>query len=129
MSMKESIKTDRQTTGVHPVAVEIGIGCALWFLLVVWFAFARGPEVDYLLVVVSGFFVIFFGLILLTASYAAADPRWRQSKAGFFQFLHDDVPIDGGRVRGRKVLIEICLIPVSLALAATLIGLAWVIVH
>jgi hypothetical protein len=40
-------------------------------------------------------------------------------------FLKDDVPIDTGTMRGRDVLIHIAMLPVTLAIAGTLIGLIW----
>jgi hypothetical protein len=43
------------------------------------------------------------------------------------EFLGSQVKIGSGTMSGRDVLIETALIPVALAFAATLIGLAWVI--
>jgi hypothetical protein len=105
--------------GVHPAAVEIAVAAAIWFLAVTWLAFASGPEIDYLLVIVTLFFVIFFTLFLLTASYSLHDKRC----TSFREFLNSTVGIATGDERGRDVLIEVALVPVSLALAATLIGL------
>jgi hypothetical protein len=105
--MKEAKGISHRTSGVHPVAIEIGLGAALWFLAVVWLAFAWGPEFDFQLTVVTGFFVIFFGLVLLTASYAVGDdPRGRQPKASFTQFLRDDVPIDSGKMPSTKLTLS-----------------------
>jgi len=42
-------------------------------------------------------------------------------------FLTSEVGIGSGTMSGRDVLIEIALVPVALAFAATLIGLAWMI--
>lgn len=39
--------------GVHPIAVETALAAALWFIAVVWVAFAAGPEIDYLPVIVT----------------------------------------------------------------------------
>ena len=39
------------------------------------------------------------------------------------------VPVDTGMMRGRDVLIQIAVLPVSLAVAGTLIGLIWTIVR
>ena len=50
---------------VHPIAIEIAIAAALWFIAVTWLAFAHGVEIDYLLAIVTLFFVIFFALFLL----------------------------------------------------------------
>ena len=43
------------------------------------------------------------------------------------EFLTSKVGLATGTESGRDVLIEIALVPVVLAFAATLIGLAWVI--
>jgi fatty acid desaturase len=109
--------------GVHPAAVEIAVAATIWFLAVTWLAFASGPEIDYLLVIVTLFFVIFFTLFLLTASYSLHDKRWPVRDTSLREFLNSTVSTATGDERGRDVLIEVALVPVSLALAATLIGL------
>jgi cell division protein FtsW (lipid II flippase) len=43
----------------------MAIAAALWFIAVVWLAFAAGPEIDYLLVIVTLFFIMFFVLFPL----------------------------------------------------------------
>jgi hypothetical protein len=111
--------------GVHPIAVELA--AALWFIAVVWVAFAAGPEIDYLPVIVTLFFMMFFTLFLLTASYSVKDPRWPSRTMRLREFLRSKVAIGSSTMSGRDVLIETALIPVALAFAATLIGLAWVI--
>ena len=116
-------------TGVHPIVAEIAVGAALWFLLMSWLDFARGGEIDYLLVIATLFFVIFFGLFLLTASYTLHDPRWPLRDTSLREFLRAKVGTATGTMRGRDVLIEIALVPVSLAFAATLIGLVWSALH
>jgi hypothetical protein len=57
------------------------------------------------------------------------DPRWSQSKASFTKFIKDDISIDRGTMPGRDVLIHITLLPASLAVVGTLIGLIWSIVR
>lgn len=116
-------------TSVHPVAIVIALAAALWFIAVTWMSFARGPEIDWDLVVVTLFFVFFFALFLFTASYGLKDPRWRQRSTSFREFLDSEVGTATGPMRGREVLLEIAVIPVSLALAATLIGLIWIAIH
>jgi len=118
-----------ETVGVHPVAVEIVIAAAVWFIAVTWLAFASGPETDYLLVIVTLFFVMFFTLFLLTASYSLHDARWATPDTTFREFLKDKVGIGSGTMQGRDVLIEIAILPASLALAATLIGLVRYLAH
>jgi hypothetical protein len=113
--------------GVHPVIVKIALGAATWFLAVTWLAFGWGGDTDFLLAIVILFFVIFFTLFLLTASYSVKDPRWPVRETSFREFLGSEIGVGGGTMSGRDVLIETAIIPVTLAFAATLIGLAWVI--
>ena len=110
-------------TGVHPAVIKIAMSAVVWFLAVAWFDFSGGPEVDLNLAVVTGFFVMFFTLFLMAASMVIDDPRWKQPKVRFAEFLNDRIPIDRGTMRGRDVLIHILLLPVCLAAAVTLIGL------
>ena len=118
-----------ETTGVHPAVIKVALSAVVWFLAVAWLDFSGGHEVDLSLAVVTGFFVIFFTLFLVTASMAVADPRWQLPKASFRKFLDDSVPIDRGMMRGRDVLIHIAMLPVILAIGGTLIGLAWSVAH
>ncbi|HEY8276364.1 MAG TPA: hypothetical protein VIG52_05145 [Methyloceanibacter sp.] len=113
---------------VHPVVIELAIGAALWFIAIVWLAFASG-ETDFLLVVITLFFAFFFGLFLLTASYGLHDPRWELPSTTFREFLTSGVSTETGTMRGRDVLIEIMVLPLSLALAVTLIGIAWMAIR
>ena len=101
------------TFGVQPLVIEIAIAAAMWFLAVTWFAFARSAETDYLLVIVTLFFAIFFTPFLLTASYSNGDPRWPVKRASFREFLNGTVGTATGDERGRDVLIEIALLPVT----------------
>jgi hypothetical protein len=56
------------TTTVHPVVIELGLGAVVWFLAVAWLDFAWGRHVDFDLVVVTGFFFVFFMVLLLASS-------------------------------------------------------------
>ena len=118
----------RRATSVHPVAIEIALLGMLWFIVVSWLCFAWSGGVDFDLAIVTLFCAIFVTLFVSQASRAAHDERWRSRQESFRSFLRDDnVAIDRGTMRGRDVLIEVTLIPLALALGATLIGLAWVI--
>ena len=119
----------RAETSVHPVAIAVALAAALWFIGVTWVSFARGAEVDWDLVVVTLFFIFFFALFLFTASHALNDPRWRQRKTTFREFLDSDVGTATGPMSGREVLLEIAVMPASLAFAATLIGVIWIAVR
>jgi hypothetical protein len=128
ISEQEPAQKSHRPSSVHPVAVEIGLAATIWFLAMAWLSFAWGKGIGLDLGVVTLFCVIFFTLFLSQASRAVRDPRWRLRQESFTDFLHDDdIAIDRGTTRGRDVLIEVTLIPVALAFAATLLGLAWII--
>ena len=112
----------RPATGVHPVVIRVALSGVAWVLAVTWLNFAAGMEVDLDLAVVTGFFVMFLTLFLLTASLVVNDPRWRQRKTSFAEFLDDKVAIDTYTMRGREVLIHISMLPITLAAGGTLIG-------
>src|SRR5215813_4275938 len=78
-------------TGVHPIVIKIAVGAAVWFVVTSWLAFAWGPEIDYLLVIVTLFFAIFFTLFLLTASFsvcALAGAPYEFSRVSQEQYPH-----------------------------------------
>jgi hypothetical protein len=127
MSNTASKPVTGQATGIHPIVFEIAIGAVLWFIAVAWTAFAGSGGIDLDLTIVTLFCAIFVALFLLVASFTAGDQRWPTQQKSFSAFLDSDVAIGGETMRGRDVLIEIALVPVVLAFAATLIGLAWMI--
>jgi hypothetical protein len=114
---------------VHPISIEVALGAALWFITVTWVGFARGGEIDWDLVVMTLFFIGFFALFLLAASYAVKDKRWHLPSTSFHQFLDSPVGTATGTMRGRDALIEIAMVPVSLALAATVIAIVVMATH
>ncbi len=127
MSATASRHVTSQSTGIHPIVFKIAINTVLWFIAVVWTAFAGNGGIDFYLTIVTLFCAIFVSLFLLVASFTAGDSRWPARQTSLHAFLDSDVAIGGETMRGRDVLIEIALVPVVLAFAATLIGLAWMI--
>jgi hypothetical protein len=95
------------------------LGATAWFLMVTWLSSARGGDVDFAITIAILFFLFFLGLFLLTSSYAGNDPRWNLRKTSFREFLDSDVGTATGPMRGRDVLLEIAVIPISLAFAVT----------
>jgi hypothetical protein len=124
MSNSTSQYVRGEDAGVHPVAFKIAIGAVLWFLAVVWIAFAGNGGINLDLAIVTLFCAIFVSLFLLVASLTEGDSRWPTRQTSLRAFLDSDVAIGGETMCGRDVLIEIALVPVALAFAATLIGLA-----
>jgi hypothetical protein len=116
-------------TGMHPAVIGIVLGAVVWFVLITWVSFARGRGIDFDLVIATLFFAFFFGLFLVAAFVTTKDPRWRLPHASFREFLRSQVGTETGKMRGRDALIEIAIVPVSLALAATVIGIVWIALH
>jgi hypothetical protein len=127
MSDTASRHVTGQAAGIHPTVFKVAVGAVLWFIVVVWTAFAGPGGIDFYLAIVTLFCAIFVSLFLLVASFTTGDTRWPTRRTSFRAFLDSDVGIGGETMRGRDVLIEIVLVPVVLAFAATLIGLAWMI--
>jgi hypothetical protein len=69
-------------TGVHAAVVKIVLSAVVWFLAVAWLDFSGGPQVDPVLTVVTGFFIMFLTLLLLAASTVIDNPRLKQLKRG-----------------------------------------------
>jgi hypothetical protein len=127
MSDTASRHVTGQATGIHPIVFKIAIGAVLWFIAVAWTAFGGNGGIDLDLTIVTLFCAIFVSLFVLVASFTTGDSRWPTRQTSLLAFLDSDVAIGGETMRGRDVLIEIALVPVVLAFAATLIGLAWMI--
>ena len=125
----ESEGATRPTTRIHPAVFKIALSAVAWFLAVAWLNFAGGVEVDMIMSVMTGFFVMFFTLFLVAVSMILNDRRWRQGKTSFHKFLEEDVQIDSYTMPGRDVLIQITSLPVILAAGGTFIGLIWSIVR
>lgn len=122
-------RATRGNAEVHPGVFKLVIVAAVWFLAVSWLYFAWGTEVDLDLAVATGFFIMFFALFLMMSTGILKDTRQSEQRTSFRKFLRSKVATYTGERRGADVLIEITLIPVSLAVAATMIGLAWVYLH
>ncbi len=119
---------ERPAVGVHRGAIEIGLAAAVWFVAAMLLLFATNNAfVNYTLVVVAGFAVMFFTLTLSLASRAAGDKRWSNgSRTTFSDFVNGNVDIESGTIAGREALVQIVMLPIVLAAGATLIGIIYV---
>jgi len=88
--------------GVHPVVFQIGIGAAAWIVAVSWLSFAWGSHIDLDIAVATGFFMMFFTLLLTAAAGIIKDPRWIQQRVTFRQFLRSEVPTYASKMCGRR---------------------------
>jgi len=123
--VRTDVEAGRPTVGVHRGAIEIALVGVVWFVVaVVWLFATSSAFVNYTLVVVAGFAVVFSTLTLSLASRAAGDARWsNRSRTTFADFVNGDVDIETGTIGGREALIQITMLPITLALAATVIGI------
>ena len=110
-----------ETNGVHPAVVKVALSAVAWFLAVAWLDFSGGAEVDPSLAVVTGFFVMFLTLFLVTASMVVNDARWQPLKASFRKC--STIAFRSTGRDARRMSSSIAMLPVSFAIAGTLIGL------
>ena len=92
----------------------------LWMALAAWFAFGGERGVDLNLVVVSVLGTVFLGIpIIMYLAAAARVPVSRPQSKGFLSARFDTAT---GEMSGAQALLQLLLVPVALAVAATLIG-------
>ena len=58
----------RSKVGLRPVVIKVALSAVAWFLAVLWLRFAGGLEVNLVLAVLIGIFVMCFTLFLLIVS-------------------------------------------------------------
>ncbi|WP_295557084.1 hypothetical protein [uncultured Hyphomicrobium sp.] len=123
--MTDHLKPDEIPGGELPRAVYRTVGAAFaWMMLAAWLAFGTAREADFTLAFASLLFLVFFGVLLFivtTARHHMTAPRETLD-----HFLQSDVDTASGPLPGRAAWIEIAVIPLALALAATAIGLVFV---
>jgi hypothetical protein len=95
-----------------------------WMLLVAWLDFSRTVEASWLASVAIIIGIVLFGIpFLLCRTNRALE---RATQPGLEEFLHSDLETATGRLPGREAYLQIVIIPVCLALAATAFGAIWV---
>jgi hypothetical protein len=112
----------------HPTVYKIIAGLAAWFVLGAWI-FAGGGMTDYLLVIVSGVFLITLGIPALLAMAQRGRPgRREQDDIGsrFSDWASRDVNLYTGPVKGRSAAIETMIPIAAVAIGMTLFG---IVVH
>jgi hypothetical protein len=117
----------KHTSHLHPFVPIAAIGFALWFVLAVW-EFGRNGQADYLLAIVSGFF-----LMTLAIPYAL----WRQwrrirrdggsleqslKQESFRDWMSENFETWQDRVKAKNAAIEIILPLGAAAIGMTAFG-------
>ncbi|HML41608.1 MAG: hypothetical protein JNN24_09740 [Hyphomicrobium zavarzinii] len=117
-------KPDELPGGELPRAVYRSVAAAFaWMILTAWIAFGIGREADFALAAASVLIFIFLALPLLI--YITASHHMAAKQETLNHFLHSEVDTATGPLPGKDVWIEIAVIPVALALAATLLGIVY----
>ena len=97
-----------------------------WVLIAAWLAFGGTGSVDLDLAVGTALAMVFFSVPIIL--YKSADLRSRVPKLGLDRFLSSRFDTATGSLSGGEAWAQILLIPLVLAIAATLIGGVWVFV-
>jgi len=115
---------------LHPAIYLIMVGLAVWLVLSVW-AFASNPGTEYLLVVVSGFFVVF--LAIPAALWQTWRHQRRDTKAPHGPSLRDwaagDFKTWQYRTTAKSTAVEILLPLAAVAFGMTAFGIAFQLVN
>jgi hypothetical protein len=96
-----------------------------WMMLAAWLAFGGATGTDLDLAVATVLFVVFLALPIIMHR-TAANRQGHEPKPAPQRFRSSQVEIATGTLSGREAWLEVLLIPIALALAATLIGGAYV---
>jgi hypothetical protein len=97
-----------------------------WVVVASWLAFGRDEGIDLDLTIASALGLVFFALPVILRRMAAA--RAHASREPQSYFFSSRVDTATGPLTGREVWLQVLLIPLALAFAATAIGIAFVLV-
>lgn len=111
-----------------PPSVYVSVFAAFaWILVASWLAFAHAGDADLALGFAAVLAIVFFALPVLVRLTALSHARKRQGLRG--DFLASRVETATGHLSGASAWLQVLIIPLALALAATLIGATSVLVH
>lgn len=111
-----------------PPAVYLSVFAAFaWILVASWLAFANGADADLALGFAAVLTIVFFALpVIIRVTAASHSDASRESRN---DFLSSRVETATGTLTGASAWLQVLIIPASLALAATLIGVISMMVH
>jgi hypothetical protein len=118
--------TPRSSFGTVPGAELPGflytsvLAAYLWIMLASWLAFAGDVDADLALGIAAVLAVVFFSLPLVIRRIAVASVHQRPQASR--DFLAAPVETATGPLPGSSAWLQILIVPLALALAATLIG-------
>ncbi|MGM0559657.1 MAG: hypothetical protein ACQETX_01135 [Pseudomonadota bacterium] len=110
---------------LHPGFFWVVLLAWLWLVVAFWSAFAGNLQSAWMVTISTAFFGMYFGLsAILLGLQRDREPVHKS----FLAYLRGRMDTFTGAVSGRGALVQVAIIPVSLALAGTgmAIVLAWV---
>jgi hypothetical protein len=125
---RDSSAEFRRTGQELPPSVYKSVVVAFaWILAVARMAFGYSTEAAWLATVAIIFGAIFFGIPMVLRR--ANRMRARAAKRNADNFMWSSVETATGRLPGWEAYLQIIIIPLSLAVAATILGLIWMSVR
>jgi len=111
-----------------PAAVYVSVLAAFaWIMLASWLAFAGDADAALALGIAIVLAIVFFALPIIIRQVAAAHSCGPREVPG--DFATSPVETATGPLTGSSAWLQVLLIPMALALAATLIGTTYVLVR
>jgi hypothetical protein len=114
-----------QRTGqeLHPRVYKSVVVAFAWILVIARMAFGYSTEAAWLATVSILFGIVFFSIPIIMRRANRMRARW--VKRDVEDFLTSNVEIATGRLPGWEAYLQIMIIPLSLAIAATILGSIW----
>jgi hypothetical protein len=111
---------------LHPKVYASLLISTVVFVIASWLAFCPDGETDYLLLIVGLVFAAFTALpaLIFLAGRRAARAGGMRRQQTLEQFMETRIETGSGTQTGRQAWLQIAIIPLCLAVAAILIGLA-----
>jgi hypothetical protein len=103
--------------------IAIGMAGYAGILLAFWVAFGGDFDSAFVLVIVSLFALMFFGLPVLMSRTATNDNAPGERPQSLSEFLAKDFDTFTGRVSGWSALMQYAFLPLALAVGALTIGI------
>jgi hypothetical protein len=111
-----------------PTFVYVSVLIAFaWVMLASWLAFAGSTEAALALAIAMVLGIVFFALPIIVRHVAITRSRPRRETA--HEFLATPVETATGPLPGASAWLQVLIIPLALALAATLIGATYILVR
>jgi len=116
------------SSGLHPYVYAAIAALVLWFVLSVWSTFASDGYTDWLLVVVSGFLVIFMGIPFVLSQVSRDDANAGSPRQSFRGWASCEFDTWQYRLTCRSAAVEVLLPIAAIAFGMTAFGVILLLV-